>query len=530
MKKDFTQIPIFILLVAMLVLFSLFLISGMKRHLLWGDEAETALFAKNILRFGIPYGWDGVNIMGLYNGTVLNHKLINTTTPWAQYYFSAVSFIFFGPSTTAARLPFVIVSIIGVIVLFYLARTLTASSRVALMAVFILATSIPFILYSYQSRYYALATLASLLVLASFLHMARGSKNIVLLSIASIVFFHSHYLAFVAFFAAATVSLIFLKPAIKGLFTTILVASAIIALFTLPWFFWAKPGINQGFVLGNFNLNNGIELSLRYFSDFNQNAAFPVVFIPIYVWIASQRQAQKTMQGIKYIASTCFLFIVMLSFLSTQRVDISQRSYIRYAMNIYPLASILIAFAVDKVRQSGKIVALLVMAALTFTNIMTLQFPSRSWLIDYLHELTNSAYQSSTEAVVGYLSSRIAPGDTAFVTPDYNVEPLMFYFASKVRFINRLSPTNRRLLAENAFLPSYIYDYDKPPTWIIMFGKSQTQFNWRRLPRAITLTAYDETRLPIYQYDLTRPEIFDHRFYPVSDFAKDEAVFIYRLK
>ena len=74
------------------VLFAILLIIGARAHPLWGDEAETALFARNILSYGVPRGWDGTNIMGINNAVVLNADLINHTSPWTQYYMTAASF------------------------------------------------------------------------------------------------------------------------------------------------------------------------------------------------------------------------------------------------------------------------------------------------------------------------------------------------------------------------------------------------------------------------------------------------------
>ncbi|KKU75713.1 MAG: hypothetical protein UY01_C0006G0042 [Candidatus Nomurabacteria bacterium GW2011_GWB1_47_6] len=79
-------------------IFSLLLFLGATMHPLWGDEAETALFARNILRYGVPKGWDGVNIMGINNAAVLDKHLLNHSSPWGQYYLVAASFALFGES------------------------------------------------------------------------------------------------------------------------------------------------------------------------------------------------------------------------------------------------------------------------------------------------------------------------------------------------------------------------------------------------------------------------------------------------
>src|SRR3989344_4117838 len=81
------------------IVFTVLIIGAAEMHELWGDEAETALFGRNILKYGMPKGWDGTNIMGINNAVVLDRNLINHTSPWAQYYMVAASFAVFGESS-----------------------------------------------------------------------------------------------------------------------------------------------------------------------------------------------------------------------------------------------------------------------------------------------------------------------------------------------------------------------------------------------------------------------------------------------
>src|SRR5437016_2309946 len=78
----------------------------LDNHLLWGDEAETGVLAKNVLQFGVPKTFDGTNYI-LLHGTVDETKdHVWTWSPWLQEYVAASSFRFFGATTWAARAPF----------------------------------------------------------------------------------------------------------------------------------------------------------------------------------------------------------------------------------------------------------------------------------------------------------------------------------------------------------------------------------------------------------------------------------------
>ena len=72
--------------------------SGLDYNYFWDDEADTALFARNLLRFGKLTAWDGHNLIAHRNGSELNDKLITTWPPF-QYLVTAVSFFIFGEST-----------------------------------------------------------------------------------------------------------------------------------------------------------------------------------------------------------------------------------------------------------------------------------------------------------------------------------------------------------------------------------------------------------------------------------------------
>ena len=165
-----------------------------------------------------------------------------------------------------------------------------------------------------------------------------------------------------------------------------------------------------------------------------------------------------------------------------------------------------------------------------FTTVLSLKFPSQSWLFAYFHEITNSSYKTSTEVTVNYLNKNIQRNETVFVTPDYNTEPLQFYLDDKIRFINRISPSNNKILSKNkAWLPAYVYNNPEPPDWIIMFGKIQ-HYDWRPLPINANLDNYEEIIIPTYAYDMSRPELFLHSFKPITNYPKESNIFIYKKK
>lgn len=94
-------------LAAIFALGAFLLFYNLDGRLLWGDEAETAVLARNITRFGLPYTDDGRNVISLYGPSIDNNADgLWTWSPWLQEYIAAASFCLFGPSTWSARIPF----------------------------------------------------------------------------------------------------------------------------------------------------------------------------------------------------------------------------------------------------------------------------------------------------------------------------------------------------------------------------------------------------------------------------------------
>src|SRR5580692_6477510 len=100
----------------------------------WGDEAETALLARNVLKFGVPRVDDGVNRILLHGDKFDARDGVWTWSPWLQDYITAGSFAIFGQTTWAGRAPFAFIGCISVVVLGFIAWQIYRSHRIALGA------------------------------------------------------------------------------------------------------------------------------------------------------------------------------------------------------------------------------------------------------------------------------------------------------------------------------------------------------------------------------------------------------------
>ncbi len=98
---------------------------------LWQDEANTAVLAVRMLKYGKPLAYDGVNLLSSDNFAAEDRATIGARTtdpdaavdyligrgdlkadsswilqPWGQFVAAAASIRVFGQTTVAARLPF----------------------------------------------------------------------------------------------------------------------------------------------------------------------------------------------------------------------------------------------------------------------------------------------------------------------------------------------------------------------------------------------------------------------------------------
>lgn len=533
------------------LVFAILVTLGANMHPLWGDEAETALWGRSILAHGVPYGWDGVNIMGINDGVVLDKDLINHTSPWAQYYVVALSLFLFGETSFAARLPFIIISILCIPFFYSTVWRITGDKKTALLSVLILSLSVPFILFGYQARYYALTTFSSIALTYSLFRMTEKSlwpKALFFLS--GVLFFYSNYVVFAAFLSALLISyavLLILQKNLKDLkncMVTVLGLGVLMVFFTLPWYLIMHPSSGQGqFVLPVLSPEYVITFLLLFYEayfPFRLNNGLPLLFIVGYLvflfWLYLKK---KTRPEYIFIFFLPFLFLFFMTIFTIISEVITSFVHSRYTMSIFPFLILIVAVILMRLWQWSKWLGALVLVVYLTTNIFSLMTP-RSFLWEFVGEVARP-YHTPDKVVADYLNQNARAGDTAFVSLDRDHEPLIFHLRDKIRFVNRLTPTNDRVFPENrGIIPRYIYYYLDAPDWIILYSKRGNEqnfltFDYRGsfplgLAPGIDLTNnYEEIVLPVFFADVSRPEIEYHSFAEVAP-SYDDQVFIYKKK
>ena len=206
----------------LLVLLGIAACKNISYPLLWNDEAETAMTAQQIIKYGYPKVHDGKNTVFVPDNPLwLGYKAqydVLITIPWGNFYFGAIGVKLAQFSndiyqkTALIRLPFVIAALLGLMIFAFSMRGFFASAasyRVFFAAfLFFEMLSVNLLVHIREARYYAqivLTTACFFYVFTAF-HFHKKysrSKYLILLTLILVVAFNVSYITYVSLFATA---------------------------------------------------------------------------------------------------------------------------------------------------------------------------------------------------------------------------------------------------------------------------------------------------------------------------------------
>jgi 4-amino-4-deoxy-L-arabinose transferase-like glycosyltransferase len=192
--------PRWIVTAAFVLVFGTLLFWNLGQGYLWDDEANTALFGESVWRTGHPSAVAGENIIAFREGLELQ-GLENRRIPPLAYYIEAPFIGLLGRSPFAARLPFALVGLLGLLLVLYWLRKDNAGLRTWILVGLGACGNVSLILYTRQARYYALAAFLTLLVTYLYLHHNGCRRTLIALCISSLALLSTSYLAYGALVA-----------------------------------------------------------------------------------------------------------------------------------------------------------------------------------------------------------------------------------------------------------------------------------------------------------------------------------------
>lgn len=229
-------------LLAVLTLACAVVFPNLRLDYLWSDEGDTAVLARTILQSGVPKAWDGVTFTDSDFGARVNDDLVMVSHPWLQYYVTAASFAILGESAFAARLPFALLGILTVALVYAAVMRVTAHRWTAATASLLLTLSVQFLIYSRQSRHYTLNAALTCLLVMQFGRLDSW-RNAGLFALIGVLLFHSHPIGLAAVAALGIAT--FVYAPFRRYRAWFWRAFAIIGIFTVPWLLLAQSGYEQ---------------------------------------------------------------------------------------------------------------------------------------------------------------------------------------------------------------------------------------------------------------------------------------------
>lgn len=519
--------------------FGILIIAGALKHPLWSDEAETALLARNILRYGFPVGWDGVNLMGTKEGILLNNDLIATLAGWPQLFITAGSFFVFGQSPFTGRLPFVLFSLATIPVTYKAAKRLTGSTQVATLSGIILSTSVPFILFSQQARYYPLQSFLGIMFTYLVITFKRISLRwIIMMTACMTALVLNHYLSGITYVIAALFILIplqikretYRKRNFKLATTLSFLAAGLISGFTI---LLLQPYTKQIEVIDRQFYTIGLnipQIIASFYAPWNEAQMPPVLLLlPIALVLFWPKKAPKTMS---LITALPIIYIALVSLVTAFTRSHLTLTDFRYHTILFPPLSIILAYTVYTIGQYSRLSATIILFLLIMTNILSIPSRPRVYILEYIHELTVE-YAFPEAGVAEFLNEHAMDNQTVFLDRDSRHDSILYLLNKPLRFVNRIQPSNP-IIKNNPDLPSYLYSYTDKPDWIIHWGENEDarRYNRSLFPPGKINTIdldkeYEKYSIKVYANTNTRPEITEHMFTPKIP-VQDEQIFIYK--
>lgn len=415
---------------------------GLDDRLLWGDEAETALLAQNITKYGIPKADDGKNKITLYNGADLNEENIWTLSPWLDEYLAAASFILFGKSTFSARFPFALLGFVSVLLLGWTCYSIFKTHEISLISTVLTISNVAFLLHVRQCRYYSLIIFAQILLIYGYYQIVikKSLINIFFVAFALTIQFYCNYLALIPNIPALIISAITGKARNPNLYKKLFLSLIIFCFFAGPWLIYAEPWRSTGkgaiksvSILLSFlpGFPNRVLYRLLHFNFY----IMPVVILlmPL-IYLFFKKNSQKAVPHTQARSIYKLLWIVLLIYFTW--ISFLPPLFFRYITPLIPvgtlLATIILYYFVREMIFRWILICIMI-----FTNVLStvsalpLGRPKKISLplVTYVREIT-TPYKDRFGDVLSYLKKNGNSNETVFV---YDSEfPLIFYTDMKI--------------------------------------------------------------------------------------------------
>ncbi len=455
----------FLLLVMIFSSFLLFFNLGDRN--LGVDESWLAINVENILLHGYPRATITYNF--LEPGFVPRHD------SWFSYYTITASYLLFGITDFATRLPSALFGLMTIIIFYFFTKHYTKNVAIAQVSTLLLSTSYVFYIHARYARYFSTVMFLCILCAYAYLRILdRGKRFDHLLFTASQILLFYTQIQLWAYFSAGMALHFFLFSFDKKRVKPFLIDTALILIFALPWMtYWllSRTLTQKVLSLSLFSFAFKIAVAFYYF--------FLIVFPLIFLLVLLFPNSRKAFISRRYSLVYCIILttLVLISIIGWNPLP-----EVRKIVSItLPFALILAAEAFLFIMHRSKSLAAVLVLLFIFSNLLFIAafyplkylgleerigyggehsagFVERSLrfqpgLFQLLYEITHD-YQSIHDSIFPLLDSLGLQDDRIVIQTDLDHNQLN-YQAGKRGFLALFIPLNASAKAD-----FYIANYD----------------------------------------------------------------------
>lgn len=478
-------------------------ILGLGNHVFTEDEATTALFARNLAKFGTLTAWDGTNLIGYAFGEELGENLRNVKIPRQQFYIAAAGMRIFGETARGARMAFVLIGILAIGLTGWWARRHFGERFPYYLPAFLLALSPAFLLSIRNCRYYAAGIFWAVLVLAVWTAAAprrddgeAGLRSAEPKSHGRAAFLWAAAIIAVAglflsndLLAAATMAVLpvfFLDARFRCRSQVALLA--VLYTVALPFAIWALFRLNVWQELVTRREAAAVPLwksfsilFWRHLRDMGgaEYFAWPMLIPLVLPWCVPRLRPQQSLakQGL-ILAAVFFAFIAFICLVSPTRTDLTVFADVRFTLPLIVMGTLISGASLAILWKTHWAIAIAAGFALVLTNVLHLapraaqpRFTAtgratiRSTLFDYVYE--NLHPYPSVHANLTEWLKRVPPGTKVRIIP-FNVAYAPMFYHPELKYCAQLTaskPIRPELAGE---LPPYVFKEHAEPEILII--------------------------------------------------------------
>lgn len=499
---------------------------GLGNNDFWDDEAFTAVYSRNLMESGRLIAWDGRNLVSYGMRAGVDEDMVNRNSPLLQFVVAGLSMKIFGDSEFGGRSLFVLIGLLS-IPLFAAWFRYEFDSDHYWIVVLILASSVPYLLYMRQLRYYPLVLTFSAGLLWAWARLSQAERPYRWVFVGTLflcLLVLSHYLGAVGAVTVIVTSMIRKKYrnrenlAFIGVILGLGLVGASLLFLHSPF---ALEKISE---LGTVeNLRKLARLMWMVPRDATRFEFFPVgmLFFALLGAAIVGKGAKAHVRNIGLTLVYALSVVMVVSFFSIHTPTSAKiNADMRYYLILIPLGAA-VAAHVYRLLADTRIRGLpqLFLLILVLSNFLTLNFFGpiglHSRLAQYVHEVS-ADYTTGTEAISQYIGENISEDKCIFLVPMV-MNIVQMYYQPQHKFCGLVTRETPLAKKQGETLRTDLFWENTIPDYFIVGGKPPDQFLLEFLELNYGEGTFElEAVLPVYWANATRPEIPLRSFTSIS--------------